>query len=139
MSCIWIAALNLNADLAVLSACNTANFDLSDFSSEVQGLTSGFALAGVPTTLATLWSVDSTAAQKIISAFYENLVTQQKPGLAHALADSKRLLLKTATDRAYAHPRFWAPFMLYGDGTFNLSTSPKTATSNKNRVDEAQR
>jgi len=111
-----IADLGLSARLVVLSACNTAQFDFDLFKNEVNGLTSAFAFAGVPATLATLWSVDSATSRKIIGGTFRAMLGPQRMSPSRALASAQLALLREATGTPYAHPRFWAPFGVFGDG-----------------------
>ena len=110
-----IADLNLRARLVVLSACNTANFDLSLLASQVQGLTTAFAVSGVPTTIASLWPVESATSQRLMIAFYTHL-RDGSHTVAAALRQAMTDVLRKAPSPAYRHPRFWAPFITLGDG-----------------------
>jgi CHAT domain-containing protein len=109
-----IADLTLRARFIALSACNTANYDLTQASAELPALASAFAVAGTPATLATLWPVDSTTSAAVAVQTFANLKGGQGP--AGALAESQRAFLEAPPSRAYLHPRFWAPFVLLGDG-----------------------
>ena len=70
-----VANLNLAARLVVLSACNTANFDPTIFTSPLQGLASAFASAGAPTTVASLWSVNNQTGMRLMTRFYQKLLS----------------------------------------------------------------
>ncbi|WP_374574539.1 CHAT domain-containing protein [Phenylobacterium sp.] len=109
-----IADLNLTARFVALSACNTANFDLSQMSRDLPALASAFAVAGVPATLGTLWAVDSTTGEAVVSGLFANLRQGSSP--ADALARAQRAFLAAPPGRAYLHPRFWTPFIVLGDG-----------------------
>jgi CHAT domain-containing protein len=110
-----IADLNLRARFVALSACNTANFDLEALAQDLPALSSAFAVAGVPATLATLWPVDSETGRRVVAATFERLRAE---GLApsDALAAAQQLFLEQPPGRAWLHPRFWAPFVILGDG-----------------------
>ncbi len=103
--------LNLQADLAVLSACNTGSGKLVK-GEGVMSLSRGFILAGCPSTLMSLWSVDDCTTSDLMFAFYKNL----KDGLPkdQALQKAKIQHLKTA-DKATAHPYYWAAFVQSGN------------------------
>ena len=111
-----IANLNLGAKFAVLSACNSANFDLTVFASEVQGLTTSFALAGVPSTLATLWAVETEATRRLITNLFAHYYSNTSGAPAEALRQSTIDFLSSPPQPAMAHPRFWGAFVIYGDG-----------------------
>jgi len=111
-----IAALQLDAKLVVLSACNTANFDFGLFSSEMSGLSSAFALAGVPTIVATIWPVETRAAQQFVESLYKKIERRSAVTVAEALRQTVDSELTQFGSRSYFHPRFWGPFVVLGDG-----------------------
>jgi hypothetical protein len=116
-----IADLSLSADLVTLSACNTAAYDSAFFQSEVQGLTDAFSIAGVPAVLVTLWPVESETSRKVMTRLYAHLADNISPAIA--LATAQHNFISSADNTAFYHPRFWAPFVLYGDGGY-LSDKP---------------
>lgn len=116
-----IADLSLNADIAVLSACNTGIFDGEFFTSETQGLTTAFAIAGVPATIVTLWPVETFSSETLVTSFFE----QFAPGgvrASEALVKARQAIVG-AEQRAYHHPRFWGAFVLFGETESRLDTS----------------
>jgi CHAT domain-containing protein len=110
-----IAHLSLNARVIVLSACNTAKFGLATATSGVQDLQTAFTVAGAPTLLASLWPLDSATARDIVVRFFKEWHAPQSRGAAEALARATRAYLDAA-DAAHQHPRFWAPFVVLGNG-----------------------
>ncbi len=122
-----IANLNLAARLVVLSACNTANFDPEAFNSQIQGLSSAFAVAGVPATVASLWSVESGTSARLMIHLYKHLLSADAPGVSVALQRAMLDTIADAPSRAFAHPRFWAPFVALGDGAARITPAEKTA------------
>lgn len=106
--------LHLNADLAVLSACNTGKGSL-DSSSGMVSLNRAFTLAGVPSTLASLWEVPDNVTQKIMVNFYQNLKDGQTKTMA--LRNSKINYLKNTNDANFQMPFYWAGFVLHGAPT----------------------
>lgn len=111
-----VANLNLAAQLVVLSACNTANFDPAIFISPLEGLASAFASAGAPTTVASLWSVNSQTGLRLMVRFYQKLLGAGAPSVAAALQQAMIDTIREAPSSAFANPRFWAPFIVMGDG-----------------------
>lgn len=111
-----IADLQLGARFVALSACNTANFDLDQLSQDLPALASAFAVAGVPATLATLWPVNSDTGKAVVADTFARLRASPGGGAAQALALAQRAFLAAPPSRAYLHPRFWAPFVVLGDG-----------------------
>lgn len=110
-----IADLTLNARFVALSACNTANLDVAAFSSELPALASAFAIAGVPATLATLWRVETNTARFIVAETFKRVAESDANPVA-ALGDAQRTYLARQSRLAFFHPRFWAPFIILGDG-----------------------
>ena len=128
-----IADLNLNADFVALSACNTANFDVTQFSTDLPALTSAMAIAGVPSTLATLWPVDSESASQIVARTFELSGARDEPSSARALAASQREFLRKDMKAYNYHPRFWSPFVIFGDNKKN-NTKGKIAREEPQNV-----
>ena len=94
-------------DLLVMSACQTAQGN----NRAILGL-AGFALrSGARSTLASLWSVDDQATANLMIDFYRSL-SVPLPSKAGALRQAQINLLNNP---AYAHPYFWAPFVLVGN------------------------
>jgi len=111
-----IADLQLGALFVALSACNTANFDLEQMSQDLPALASAFAVAGAPSTLATLWPVNSETGKRVTTDVFARLRAGPGEGAAEALARAQRAFLAAPPGKAYLHPRFWAPFVVLGDG-----------------------
>ena len=112
-----VFSLQLNADLVVLSACNTGR-GRQIRGEGIMGLTRAFMYAGTPTVGVTLWSVDSQASYEINTRFFQHL-KEGKP-IADALRQAKLNLLAAAEEdedlEHFRHPFFWAPFVVFGDG-----------------------
>lgn len=100
---------NLNRyHMVTLSACETAvSFEL------IEGwpvaTATAFLETGVTTVIASLWSVDDLATQVLMKKFYEKLKTR---GKLDAISESQREMIATPS---YAHPYYWAPFLLVGN------------------------
>jgi hypothetical protein len=110
-----IAPLSLNARLVVLSACNTARIDMATASRGAADLQAAFSVAGAPTMLASLWPVETSTARDLVTGFFLLWHQHGRPGASLALAKATREYLAHA-DRAHQHPRFWATFVMLGDG-----------------------
>jgi CHAT domain-containing protein len=117
-----LADLNLNARVAVLSACNTAGVSSGLSAPEIQGLTSALAVAGVPSSVATLTTVDSYSTRLIIEKFFYYLV-EGDLSVAQALAKAKTDLINSPPSIEYAHPRFWGPIVAFGNSKKLLKES----------------
>ena len=105
-----VFGLELNADLVVLSACETA-LGREIRGEGMLGLAQGFMYAGADGVLVSLWQVPDRATAELMSRFYEAMLVEGRSA-AQALGDAQRLL---AADRRWRHPYFWAPFVLAGD------------------------
>jgi CHAT domain-containing protein len=98
--------LDLNCQLAVLSACETGMSKIAP-GDELIGLARGFFSAGAPTLLVSLWTVDDESTAKLMASFYARLRDGENPAAALRHAQCELL-----TD--YPHPFFWSPFVLLG-------------------------
>jgi len=78
--------LKLNANLAVLSACNTGVGKLKD-GKGIVSMNSAFTYAGVPSTVSSLWSAPDQSTKEIMIDFYKNL--NKKQTISQSLRDSK--------------------------------------------------
>lgn len=112
--------LDLNADMVVLSACETARGSVRPGEGMV-GLSWGFFVAGSPTTLVSQWKVDSSATTELMLGFYRHLKpgaggpeASQSPPPSKAAA-LREASLKLISSERYAHPFYWAGFVLIGD------------------------
>lgn len=110
-----IAALSLNAELVILSACNTAAGDRPD-GEGFSGLASAFIYAGGRALLASHWPVASDAAQQLTQSMFENGGAQGATGAAERLRQAMIRLMQDPERPEFAHPAFWAPFVVIGEG-----------------------
>lgn len=106
-----LAALNLEADMTVLSACETGAGKIQR-GEGVMSLARAFTYAGSQATIQSLWPVRPTAAAPLIEAFYEGLIEGQDK--ATALHEAKLSLLN-GEDPALHAPLMWAAFAAIGD------------------------
>ena len=104
--------LDLHADMAVLSACETGVGEFRK-GEGVISLARGFAYAGIPSTVMSLWSVNDRATSDLMQLFYRNL----KAGMPkdRALQSAKLEFLSTREDKASLLPAYWAAFVHFGD------------------------
>jgi len=109
-----IAALRLNADLVVLSACNTAAAGGGRFGGgALEGLADAFFNAGARAVLASHWEVPSIETTKLMTGVFQRYGQDRMRGLAEALRQSQLDLTRAP---ATAHPFNWAAFTLIGVG-----------------------
>jgi CHAT domain-containing protein/tetratricopeptide (TPR) repeat protein len=107
--------LDLHADLAVLSACETAR-GRYDAGEGMIGMSWALFAAGCPSTIATEWKVDSAAASDLMVAFYRRWLANPSVPFAKAAA-LRDARLKMLRDPARRHPFYWAPYVLIGSGS----------------------
>ncbi len=108
-----IASLKLNADLVVLSACNTAATGGSRFGGgALEGVADAFFNAGARSVLASHWEVPSAATEKLMTGVFSRYGKGSSRDLAEALRQSQLALI---TQPSTAHPFNWAAFTLIGD------------------------
>ena len=101
----------LNAELAVLSACNTGLGKLEKGEGLI-GISRAFLYAGVPSLVVSLWSVDDEATARIMELFYGHL--RSGASKKQALRQAKLDYLSDARGNK-KDPFYWAPFILSGD------------------------
>jgi CHAT domain-containing protein len=128
-----IRQMNLDAQLVVLSACNTASGYLVNASNSangarrsagvsgaggesLSGLARAFFSAGARSVLATHWPVADEETTELMTEFFRRLRDENQT-LSAALQGAQR---KLRQDPDSAHPIFWAPFVLIGDASSRL-------------------
>ena len=113
-----IAALRLNSDWVILSACNTAAGDGAD--GALSGLARAFFLAGADALLASHWPVRDDVAARLTVRTIEIQRADPELSRAEALQRAMREIRNDASHDSiidsWAHPNAWAPFSLIGDG-----------------------
>jgi CHAT domain-containing protein/predicted negative regulator of RcsB-dependent stress response len=141
-----IMQLDLHADVAVLSACDTARGRVRAGEGLI-GMSWALFIAGTPTTVVSQWKVDSASTARVMIAFHGILKSElsqrgirprKKEPLRHLVAFSRQVnsqhsnsdadrrvnkadalrqaALKLMSDPQYRHPFYWAGFVVMGDG-----------------------
>jgi len=102
-----ISAQDFNADLVVVSACNTGRgFEIRGEGN--MSLARTFVAKGVDSVVSTLWRVSDSASALFMQEFYRS-VNEDKRNLAESLQSAQRVL--RASPR-YRHPYFWSGYVL---------------------------
>ena len=110
-----IAQLKLNADWVILSACNTAAADGTPGAEGFSGLAKAFVYAGSRTLVVSHWPVDSRAATQLTTRMLSE--ARRQPSLPKAEALRRAMLeVMSRPGIGFAHPVFWAPFVIVGEG-----------------------
>lgn len=105
--------MQLTADLAVLSACETGNGQIQK-GEGVMSLSRAFKYAGVPNIVMSFWKADDFYTKNLMTTFYQSL--QSGLGKNEALQQAKIAQLTAAKDnKEAAHPFYWANFVLVGN------------------------
>jgi CHAT domain-containing protein len=116
-----ILGLKLNADWVVLSACNTASSD-GKAAEGVSGLGRAFFYAGAKALLVSHWPVETVSARLLTTEIFRRQTMNASLSRAEAMRQSSLALMGQIRDGppssaySYAHPMFWAPFVVVGDG-----------------------
>ena len=107
-----IVDLDLQSDLAVLSACQTGLGQYVD-GEGIVGLSGAFLRAGSNATLVSQWNVQDTSTRRFMTAVYRRA---DRPGttFAEAVTETKRAFLRGDYGTSARDPVHWAPFVYYG-------------------------
>jgi CHAT domain-containing protein len=129
-----IAQLRLDANLVVLSACDTAagvrdetlvrSAGQEEAGATLEGLVRAFLTANARAVLATYWQVSAEKeSDEFIRAFYARA---RSGTMGEAMQEAQRTLI---AQPAYSHPFYWAPYFLVGDSSKTVLTSPPPSPS----------
>jgi tetratricopeptide (TPR) repeat protein len=103
-------AMNLNldnTDLVILSACETGQGEIIN-GEGVYGLQRAFVIAGARSIIISLWKVNDETTQKLMSAFYQELIKTGNKGTAFKNAQS-------ALKKEFPDPYYWGAFVMVGE------------------------
>jgi CHAT domain-containing protein len=106
-----ISGLKINADWVILSACNTAAADGKPGADGFSGLAKAFFYAGSQTLLVSHWAVDSKATVALTTRMF----SEAEQGVPRA-ESLRRAMISLADNPKTAHPAYWAPFVVVGEG-----------------------
>ena len=107
-----ISLSDLNAELVVLSACRTG-LGLHNSSEGVMSIGRAFSLAGIPSTVMSLWKVPDNTTADLMPEFYNGL--KNKLNKSQALRNAKLRYLEKTQIKEQRHPYYWAGFVVYGN------------------------
>ena len=105
-------ALQLKAELVVLSACETNIGELKE-GEGIISLARGFSYAGASSIITTLWVVDDEISKKLMVDFYAQILN--KKNKAEALHQVKKNYFQNTSVHRESHPYYWASFIPIGD------------------------
>jgi CHAT domain-containing protein len=109
-----IANLKLDADWVILSACNTAGGRPG--AEGLSGLAKAFFYAGSRALMVSHWYVESDTTVLLTTGAIQEFSKDPAAGRAEALRRAMLRLMKDQSKPDYAHPFFWAPFIIVGEG-----------------------
>jgi CHAT domain-containing protein/tetratricopeptide (TPR) repeat protein len=119
-----VAALRLDADWVILSACNTAGGDRVG-AEALSGLARAFFYAGARSLLVSHWAVDSGATVSLITGAFAAMAKDPQMTQAEALRRSMLTLIDAGARTA--HPAYWSPFVVVGSSGTAGSPAPQPA------------
>jgi CHAT domain-containing protein len=125
-----IANMDLDADAVILSACNTGGPNGGSAGESLSGLARSFFFSGARALLVTHWSVSDRFMGYLMGLMMGRYHDHPQDGLAASMAGAQRQVLDEATGAAAgaAHPFYWAPLALVGEGG-TRSGGPATLAS----------
>jgi CHAT domain-containing protein len=108
--------LDLHANLAVLSACETARGAIHDGEGLI-GMSWALSVAGTSSTIVTQWKIPSSTTADLMVDFYRQWLGA-RPNTPFAKAEAlRRARLHVLANPAHRHPFFWSAFVLIGSGS----------------------
>ena len=108
--------LKINADLVVLSACETGLGQIKR-GEGIIGLTRALLYAGAKNLMVSLWQVSDQSTSDLMIDFYKNLLSKKSsrlPNTARFAPLLQQAKLKMISEAKFAHPFYWSPFILIG-------------------------
>jgi CHAT domain-containing protein len=106
-----IIDMQLDADLAVLSACETGNGRISP-GEGVIGMSWALLVAGARSVVVSQWRVNSESTSQLMKNFYEAMARQNELNSRNKSRALREASLRLMKDRRYRHPFYWAGFVL---------------------------
>jgi CHAT domain-containing protein len=129
-----VARLRLDANLVVLSACETSSgtsqqtgrlSGQEDSTPTLDGLVRAFLSANARAVLATYWKVPAeTESDELIGAFYR---TGRTASIGSALREAQLTLIRQPR---FSHPYYWGAYFVVGDGSKTMLTGGRVASRN---------
>jgi CHAT domain len=115
----------------ILSACNTAASDGRASGRGLSGLADAFFFAGARSVAVTKWEVGSEDAKQLGSGLVSRSVGSRGGGVAEGLRQTMVNYISAAPQDYLAHPRFWAAFVIAGDGAVQPLDAKKASDSDR--------
>jgi|GEM_PF-2170833 len=121
-----IFAKTINADLVILSSCNSAHGEIEE-GIGIVSLSNAFFFAGTPSTISSLWSAQDLSSSEIMIEFYRQLKLGKTKSASLRAA---KLAYLDKADKLKIQPFFWANYVVYGSDValFEAESSTKWYT-----------
>ncbi len=121
-----VTQLDLDAETVILSACNTGGAAGGGAGESLSGLARSFFYAGARSLLVTHWAVNDRVTAYLVALAVAEAQRDPGLGIAGGLAAAQRKMLADATGAlaGEAHPFYWAPLAVIGDGRASLGEVP---------------
>jgi CHAT domain-containing protein len=121
-----VTQMDLDADTVILSACNTGGGAAGSAGESLSGLARSFFYAGARSMLVTHWAVNDQVTAYLVALAVAKSQADPSLGIAGGLAAAQRKMLAEAVgDLAVeAHPFYWAPLAVIGDGRASVKQVP---------------
>ncbi len=129
-----VMGMHLDADLVILSACNSGGAGAQTGGESLSGLARAFFFAGARALMVTHWSVNDQVTAYLIADSLRRLRADPALGITGALRNAQLAMLADAghaLPAEVAHPFFWAPFAVIGDGGARAAPSAARATGRR--------
>ena len=126
LSSSQVTQMDLDADTVILSACNTGGGAGGSAGESLSGLARSFFFAGARSMLVTHWAVNDRVTAYLVALAIAKSQADPSLGIAGGLAAAQRKMLAEATGdlAAEAHPFYWAPLAVIGDGRAAAKAPP---------------
>ncbi len=111
-----IAALKLDADWVVLTACVTAAADGAPAADGVAALARAFQHAGARVVAASHWMAPAEPTGALVAGVFDALKREPSIGRAEALRRAQLQMIDPSSPPEYGHPQSWGALALIGDG-----------------------
>lgn len=111
-----VSEMRLNAQWVILSACNTAGSDGTPNGEGLSGLASAFFYAGAQSLFVSHWPVVSDATVSLTTHMLSALKERNGLRASEAHRQSMLAMMENPKEPMFAHPLFWGPFVVVGDG-----------------------
>lgn len=125
LSAADVTGIKLDADVVILSACNTAGPGQATAGESLSGLARSFFYAGARSMMVTHWSVNDQTTAFLVADTLKHLRSGDTTGSASSLRKAQLDMLDEAgktLPAVLAHPYFWGPFALIGEGRSTIRT-----------------